>query len=164
MKGYVLTVERRIAAPPDPIFDILSDASKHPLIDGSGMLQGLSGIDRDNGRAEPLHLGSTFGMGMKMGVRYTTRNRVVEFEPGRRIAWQTGPDGTWGRFVAGRIWRYELEPVGDGTLVRESWDITPDHQRVLLKLGGIYSGKTRRNMEQTLARLDAAVTGSVTPG
>lgn len=162
MNGWVLTVDRRIGAPPEPIFDILSDASKHALIDGSGMLQGLSGSDAINGAAEPLHLGSTFGMGMKMGVRYTTRNRVVEFEPGRRIAWQTGPDGTWGRFVAGRIWRYELEPTSDGTLVRESWDITPDHQRVLLKLGGIYSGKTRRNMEQTLARLDAAITGSVT--
>jgi hypothetical protein len=98
---------------------------------------------------------------MKMGVRYTTRNRVVEFEPDHLIAWQTGPDGTWGRLVAGRVWRYELEPGDGGTLVRESWDITHDHQRVLLKLGGIYSGITRRNMERTLARLDAAVTGSV---
>ncbi len=164
MKGYVLTVQRLIAAPPEPIFGILSDASKHVLIDGSGMLQGLSGSNAPNGEPEPLGLGSTFGMGMKMGVRYTTRNRVVEFDPDRRIAWQTGPDGTWGRLVAGRIWRYELEPTNGGTLVRESWDITPDHQRVLLKLGGIYSGKTRRNMEQTLARLDAVVTGSAAPG
>ncbi|MGB7052135.1 MAG: SRPBCC family protein [Acidimicrobiales bacterium] len=161
MKGYVLTVERFIEAPPTPIFDLLSDPSKHALIDGSGMLQGLSGKKDSTEGTEPLGLGSTFGMGMKMGVRYTTLNRVVEFEPNRRIAWQTGPDGTWGRFVAGRIWRYELESTNDGTLVRESWDITGDHQRVLLKLGGIYSGKTRRNMEQTLARLDAAITGSV---
>ncbi len=40
MKGYVLTVERVIRATPEAIFDVLSDASKHPLIDGSGMLQG----------------------------------------------------------------------------------------------------------------------------
>jgi uncharacterized protein YndB with AHSA1/START domain len=161
MKGYVLTVERFIAAPPAPIFDFLSDASKHPMIDGSGMLQGLRSTNGSTDGTETLGLGSTFGMGMKMGVRYTTLNRVVEFEPNRRIAWRTQPDGTWGRLLAGRIWRYELETTKDGTLVRESWDITGDHQRVLLKLGGIYSGKTRRNMEQTLARLDAAITGSV---
>ncbi len=39
-----------------------------------------------------------------------------------------------------------------------AWDITPDHQRFLLKLGDIYWGKTRRDMERTLARLDALVT------
>ena len=95
---------------------------------------------------------------MKLGVRYSTVNRVVEFEENRRIAWQTGPEGAWGRLVGGRIWRYDLEPTGDGTVVRESWDITPDHQRSLLKLGDIYSNKTRRDMERTLARLDALVT------
>ena len=63
------------------------------------------------------------------------------------------------RLIAGRIWRYELEPEDGGTLVRESWDITPDHQRVLLKLGDIYSGKTRRDMERTLERLSEVVTG-----
>jgi hypothetical protein len=153
MKGYVLSVDRKIRATPEAIFDVLSDAAKHPLIDGSGMLQGS---------AEPgsqrLHLGSTFGMGMKLVMRYSTVNRVVEYEENRRIAWQTGPTGGWGRVMAGRIWRYQLEPVDDGTLVRESWDITPDHQRMLLKLGNIYSNKTRRDMERTLARLDALVT------
>ena len=69
-----------------------------------------------------------------------------------------GPKGKLERFVAGRIWRYQLEPRAVGTLVRESWDITTDHQRVLLKLGDIYSGKTRRDMELTLARLDTLVT------
>jgi len=162
MQGYVLTVERLIAAPPAPIFEILSNADLHARIDGSGSLQGLADGAEANRQGKRLTLGSTFGMGMKMGVRYTTFNRVVEFEPDRRIAWQTGPEGTVGRFLAGRIWRYELEPSDGGTLVRESWDITHDHQRLLLKVGGIMPGKTRRNMQQTLARLDAAVTGSVT--
>jgi uncharacterized protein YndB with AHSA1/START domain len=156
VKGYVLSVERVISAPPEAIFEVLSNAGRHSSIDGSGMLQGNSS-EAD----EYLALGSTFGMGMKMGgVRYRTESRVVEFEANRRLAWQTGPSGAWGRYVAGRIWRYELEPTEGGTLVRESWDITSDHQRVLLKLGGIYSGKTRRDMERTLARLDSVVTGS----
>ena len=42
MKGYVLTVERMIRAAPEAIFDVLSDAAKHSLIDGSGMLQGTA--------------------------------------------------------------------------------------------------------------------------
>jgi len=153
MKGYNLPVERLIRASPEVIFDILVDPSKHSLIDGSGMLQ-----EANDAGATRLALGVTFGMGMKMGVRYSTVNTVVEFEENRLIAWQTGPKGKLEPYVAGRIWRYELEPQGDRTLVRESWDITGDHQRALLRLGDIYSRKTRRDMELTLGRLDALVT------
>ncbi len=154
MNGYVLLVEKEIPVPPETIFDVVADASKHRLIDGSGMLQGAT---QDG--SHRLALGDTFGMGMKMVLRYSTVNKVVEFEENRLVAWQTGPTGTWGRLVGGRIWRYELEPVTGGTLVRESWDITPDHQRSLLKLGNIYSNKTRRDMERTLDRLNELLTG-----
>jgi uncharacterized protein YndB with AHSA1/START domain len=153
MKNDVFTVERVISALPDPIFDVLADPAKHPLIDGSGMLQGAN-----DAASTRLALGVTFGMGMKMGVRYSTVNTVVEFEENRRIAWQTGPKGKLEPYVAGRIWRYELFREGERTRVRESWDISSDHQRVLLRLGDIYSKKTRRDMELTLARLDALVT------
>jgi uncharacterized protein YndB with AHSA1/START domain len=154
MKTNVFTVERQIRASPEVIFDVLADPSKHSLIDGSGMLQGAV----EDAAATRLALGVTFGMSMKMGIGYSTVNTVVEFEENRRIAWQTGPKGKLEPYVAGRIWRYELEPRDAGTLVRESWDITTDHQRVLLRLGDIYSKKTRRDMELTLARLDTLVT------
>ncbi len=148
MQGYVLSVEHTIPSQPEPIFAVLADAAKHTLIDGSGMLQGAKEHE-----PERLTLGSKFGMGMKLGVRYSTVNKVVEFEENRLIAWQTGPEGFAGRLMGGRIWRYELEPAGEGTLVRESWDITPDPMRVLLKVGDIYSKKTKRDMERTLERL-----------
>jgi hypothetical protein len=118
------------------------------------MLQGAV----EDEAATRLALGVTFGMSMKMGIGYSTVNTVVEFDENRRIAWQTGPKGKLEPYVAGRIWRYDLEPRDGGTLVRESWDITTDHQRVLLRLGDIYSKKTRRDMELTLARLDTLVT------
>jgi hypothetical protein len=153
MDGTVLTVERMIRATPEVIFAVLAEPARHSLIDGSGMLQGASDVT-----PQRLALGTTFGMSMKMGVHYSTVSTVVEFEENRLIAWQTGPKGKLERFVAGRIWRYELEPRGESTLVRESWDITTDHQRSLLKLGDIWSGKTRRDMELTLARLDTLVT------
>jgi uncharacterized protein YndB with AHSA1/START domain len=155
MKSNVFTVERMIRASPEVIFDVLADPAKHSLIDGSGMVQGVA----KEGESARLALGVTFGMSMKMGISYATASRVVEFDENRRIAWQTGPKGKLEPYVAGRIWRYELEPRDDGTLVRESWDITGDHQRFLLRLGDIYSKKTRRDMELTLARLDALVTG-----
>jgi hypothetical protein len=159
MKGYVLTVERVVPESPEAVFDILADVSRHHLIDGSGMLQGAN-----DGNPQRLALGDTFGMGMKLLVSYSTVNRVVEFEENRRIAWKTGPTGFMGRIVAGRVWRYELTPVDGGTLVRESWDITADHQRSLLKLGDIYSGKTRRDMERTLDRLTELAGGAGSAG
>jgi hypothetical protein len=91
-------------------------------------------------------------MSMKMGIGYSMVNTVVEFEDDRRIAWQARPPGFLGRIAAGRIWRYELEPVGGGTKVRESWDISEDHQRRMLKLGGL-PAKTEANMARTLERI-----------
>jgi hypothetical protein len=72
MKNNVFTVERLISAPPEVIFDVLADPAKHALIDGSGMLQGAS-----EASSARLALGVTFGMGMKLGVRYATVNTVV---------------------------------------------------------------------------------------
>ena len=59
-----------------------------------------------------------------------------------------------GQALGGRIWRYELEPVDGGTLVRETWDITEERgkQRVIRGAGG-----TREAMEQTLERIATLV-------
>lgn len=152
MTDWVLTVQRRIAAPAETVFEVLADPAKHRLIDGSGMLRGA----HEQG-GERLSLGAKFGMNMHLFINYGTVNRVVEFEENRRIAWRTGPEGPTGRWVAGRIWRYVLVPEDEGTRVLESWDITGDHQRALLKFGGIYWRKTRRDMERTLERLDQLV-------
>jgi len=158
VEGSVLTVERLIRVPPEVIFDVLADPAKHSLFDGSGMLQGATGVG-----SQRLSLGTTFGMSMKLGIRYSTVSTVVEFEENRLIAWQTGPKGRLEPYVAGRIWRYVLEARGDSTMVRESWDITTDHQRFLLQLGNIYWNKTRRDMELSLARLDTLVTAPDSP-
>lgn len=147
MDGYVLSVERTIEASPEAIFALLADASRHQEIDGSGTLRGNKA-----GGPEPLSLGSVFGMSMKLGVAYSMRNTVVEFEPGRRIAWQAEPGGFLGRISGGRIWRYDLELAEGGTLVRESWDLTQDHQRAFLRLGPTPKS-TARNMEKTLERI-----------
>jgi uncharacterized protein YndB with AHSA1/START domain len=149
MHGSVVSTERVIAAPPEAIFDLVADASRHPDIDGSGNVKQVK-----SGSPERLSLGSTFGMSMHMGIGYSMYNTVVEFEENRRIAWQTHPRGFVGKFVGGRIWRYELEPVeGGGTRVRESWDISEDHQRALLRLGKL-AEQTRAGMDRTLDRIE----------
>ncbi len=148
MDGNVVTVERVIPAPPEAIFGLVADASRHPDIDGSGTVKQAKADT-----PERLGRGSQFGMDMQMGVKYSMVNTVIEYEENRRIAWQARPPGFMGKFLAGRIWRYELEPVDGGTRVRESWDISEDRQRPFLKLGGL-PAKTRKNMEKTLERIE----------
>ncbi len=150
----VVTVERVIPAPAEKIFAVLADPSQHPVIDGSGTVQHTKGE-----AATRVGLGDTFGMSMRMGVPYSMENVVTEFEPGRRIAWSARPPGWLSKYLAGRTWRYELEPVEGGTRVRESWDISTDKQAFLLRRGYVRS-KTRENMEKTLERLEAHVTGA----
>ena len=147
MGDTVVSVERVIKAPAADIFAIVANPSRHPEIDGSGSVKQLK-----QGAPEQLALGTTFGMSMKLGVPYSMSNRVIEFEPDKRIAWQTTFAGPLGRFIGGRIWRYELAAAGGGTLVRETWDITKDKQRFMLKAGPV-GKQTKDAMTKTLERL-----------
>ena len=147
----VVTVERVIPAPPEKIFDLIADPDRHRDIDGSGSVVGAKG------GSQRLALGSKFGMSMRIGVPYSMVSTVIEFEENRRLAWQTRGPGRIGARVGGRIWRYELEPVDGGTLVRESWDVSTDHQGAFLKRGALPE-RTRRNMEATLRRIEELLT------
>jgi uncharacterized protein YndB with AHSA1/START domain len=154
MEGHVVSVERVIAAPAAALFAVVADANRHPDIDGSGTV-----IRTTSGAAAPLTLGSTFGMSMKRGLPYSMSNTVIEFEPDRRIAWQTVFSGFFGRYIGGRIWRYEFEPMDGGTLVRETWDISQDKQGRFLKLGKL-STQTAESMTMSLQHLADIVTAS----
>ena len=147
MDGDVVSTEKVIKAPPEAIFALLTDASRHPDIDGSGTVK-----QAKSDAPERLSLGSTFGMSMKMGIGYSMVNTVIEFEDNRRIAWQARPPGFFGKVSAGRIWRYELEPTDGGTLVRESWDISQDKQSAFLRRGKVGSA-TADAMTKTLEKL-----------
>lgn len=147
-----VTVERVIPAPADRIFDLLVDPAKHLEIDGSGTVQRA----RSGGRR--LRLGDSFGMDMKLGARYSTRNEVVELEEDRRIAWRTLAPAPLSRLFTGRTWRYELEPVEGGTLVRETWDLSTEAP-VARPLVRRMAGQTRRNMTRTLERIEQVVAG-----
>ena len=142
----VASVERFIPAPAEQIFELLANPARHRDIDGSGTVR-----DADTGAAR-LTLGATFGMSMKAGLGYRMENEVVEFEEGRRIAWQPRPSVKFmRRFAGGRIWRYELEPAEGGTTVRESWDISQEvHARMVRPM----RGATVKAMAATLERIE----------
>ncbi|GAB3003613.1 SRPBCC family protein [Mycobacterium bourgelatii] len=151
MEGKTVSVERVIKAPPDKIFALLADAGKHSTFDGS------ESVNHSTAESVPLSMGSKFGMAMRgrietLFIPYRTTNTVVEFEPNRRIAWKTTGAGG---LIGGRIWRYELSPVGDGqegTLVRETWDVSEDKQPWLITRGSMPK-QTADGMRATLERI-----------
>lgn len=150
----LISVERRIAAPAEQIFDLLADPRRHQEIDGSGTV-----LDADVDGPERLSMDARFAMNMKMGLKYRMVNHVVEFEENRRIAW--APIPVMGKrelgFIGGRIWRYELEPTDDGgTLVRETWDASREKGWFVLRLMKV-PAKTRDAITATLERLESVV-------
>ncbi len=147
-----MSVQRLIPAKPEAIFDLLADPAGHVLIDGGDSVRNA----RSGGRR--LGLGDAFGMDMHLGTAYSTRNEVIEFEENRLIAWRTVAGGFIRPFIGGRVWRYELEPREDGTLVRETWDISGEAltSKPFVKQ---MANMTRRNMEKTLERIEEILTG-----
>jgi hypothetical protein len=158
MSETSVSVDRVIKAPASAIFAIVADASRHPEIDGSGQL-----VKAKGDAPEQLHLGSVFGMSMKLGLPYTTKSTIIEFDPGRRIAWQTSLSGPLGRFVGGRIWRYELEETPEGTKVTESWDISQDKLAFVLrnqKVGQQFAGSMSKTLDKLAALTEPAASAS----
>jgi uncharacterized protein YndB with AHSA1/START domain len=123
-----VTVSRRIEAPLDVVFGIISDPRQHANFDGSGMV-----IEADASASSPIgSVGCVFRMNMhndEMG-NYGMDNTVVEFEPGRRIIWQ--PKLAWATREediaevgdsAMQLWGYEVEADGAAaTVVTEIFD------------------------------------------
>jgi uncharacterized protein YndB with AHSA1/START domain len=136
-----VSTERLIAAPPERIFEVLADPRQHCVIDGSGT------VKRIRSAPDRLSLGAKFGVAMHHYVPYPITNKVVEFEEGRRIAWQ---------HLAHDVWRYELEPQGDATLVRETFDWTNGRGGKLIEMLGVPK-QNLESMEKTLERLAAHV-------
>lgn len=134
----IVSVERRIESPPEPIFDLLADPAMHYRFDGSDTV--LEGLDSN---PERLSLGSRFGMKMRLVVPYQITNEVVEFEENRLIAW---------RHFGHHIWRYRLEPDAGATVVTESFDWASSRFPPMYEWVG-YPARHEVGMTETLERL-----------
>ncbi|ATG56257.1 ATPase [Brachybacterium ginsengisoli] len=121
-------VSRTVPAPPEAVFDLLTDPARHHETEPTDWVRGP--LEKDP--APLTEVGQEFGIEMfheNAGGRYDMHNRVFAVEPGRTIAWrpgQHGPDGTWGS--GGWTWRYDLAPEGAGTRVTLTydWSAVPD--------------------------------------
>jgi hypothetical protein len=155
-----VSVSRRIEAPADTLFGLLTDPAMHTVIDGSGMLRAplpgsvISGV------------GSAFTMSMhndEMG-NYEMTNHVVEYELNRQIGWEPvlsaasrPEDVAEIGDRAGHKWAFELTPIDPGTtVVTETFDCTraPEWLRKVLDNGNRWVG----TMTTTLERLDTLST------
>ena len=107
-----VSVTRRVAAPAERVYAIVSDPAAHVEIDGSGMLQ--APID-----PRPItEVGQTFDMEMDrrpLGdipdmAEYTVRNTVTRVEPGRLVEWTVGAVD---RDPVGHRYGWEVVSAGD---------------------------------------------------
>ena len=142
MYKRIFTDSRVVPAPPEEIFALLADPTRHAEFDGSGTVQ------RVVTGSGPMQLGSQFKMAMKMyGFPYKTTSTAVEFEENRRIAWCH-----WGK----NRWRYELEPVEGGTRVTETADFTTSPAINRFMAAVAYTPESfKTNIDATLDRLVA---------
>ena len=89
----------------------------------------------------------------EIGPTYWTTCRVTACEPGRTFGFEV--------LVGNRAvnnWRYEFEPVGDGTDVTESFSIpVPAFLRPTSFLGYLRKRRNMRDMRTTLERIKGVV-------
>jgi len=108
----VVSVGRDIEATPEAIFELIADPARQPEWDANGNLT-------EAATGQRVHaVGDVFTMTIMTGAQ--RHNHVVEFEEGRRIAWQPAEADSP---PPGHLWRWELEPLGPGrTLVTHTYD------------------------------------------
>jgi uncharacterized protein YndB with AHSA1/START domain len=159
--GPNVSVSRTIAAPAAEIFAVLADPSRHAEFDGSRMVRAAVG-------SRPVTaVGDVFVMEMYYGElgEYLTRNRVVEFVPDRKIAWEPAPGDEQGALAAGvtigeapgHRWIYELRPLGPAsTEVVETYDCSRATDEVTTAIDHGRAWLT--SMTRSLERLDALCT------
>jgi Polyketide cyclase / dehydrase and lipid transport len=147
-------VQRRIAADPASIFQVLADPQGHVAIDSSGMLMSATG-------APVTAVGDSFVVHMdreslndypEMGL-YDVTVTITRFDPDREIAWtilgQIRPQ-------IGHVYGYTLAPDGDGTLVTSYYDWSQIDQT--WKDAGIFPVISEAALRATLGILARTVT------
>jgi uncharacterized protein YndB with AHSA1/START domain len=99
----IVRASREIAAAPHVIFELIADPAQQPRWDGNGNLTEAAAGQRVHA------VGDVFRMMVHSGT--VRENHIVEFEEGRRIAWLPSEEG---KAPPGHLWRWEIEPLGDG--------------------------------------------------
>ena len=108
----VVRASRDVAAPPETIFELIADPARQPGWDGNENL-----AEAPEGQ-RVRQVGDVFTMTLTNGK--VRENHVAELDEGRLLAWKPASPG---EPPAGHLWRWTLEPQGDGTTrVTHSYD------------------------------------------
>ena len=131
-----------VDAPAEEVFAFLTRPANHAELSGDESVKG----DR-HGPEQLTGVGDKFGMSMKMyGLPYRITNTVVEFEPGRKVAWC---------HPGKHRWRWEVEAKeGGGSVVTETFDLSPSPLKPVLKVLG-FPERHRANVEASVAKVAA---------
>ncbi|WP_330231747.1 SRPBCC family protein [Nocardia sp. NBC_00508] len=110
----IVSASREIAAGAAEIFELIADPAQQPRWDGNDNLSEAASGQRVR------VVGEVFSTTLTNGA--VRENHVVEFAEGSRIAWRPSEPG---KEPPGHLWRWELEPVGEGrTRVTHTYDWT----------------------------------------
>ena len=157
-----IEVDRRIAAEPAAIFDVLRSPDGHVAIDASGMLMSAEGepaaavgdrfvvhMDRDSLRDFPLG-------------EYDVTVVIETYEQDREIAWSI--DGTIQPPI-GHIYGYHLESIDGGTRVTSYYDWSDLHENYRELAKDVFPVISETNLRATLGILARTVApGAPRPG
>ncbi|MFX0537659.1 SRPBCC family protein [Ornithinimicrobium sp. Y1847] len=147
----VVRAEREIAAPAEQIFELIADPARQPEWDGN------DNLDQAPQGQRVRAVGEVFTMNLTNGK--TRENLVSEFEEGRLIAWQPGSPGAG---PAGHLWRWELEPLDEGsTLVTHIYDWSKLTDPARMERA---KGTTSRMLQASIDRLAQVAEGDVADG
>jgi uncharacterized protein YndB with AHSA1/START domain len=142
-----ISEERHVAAPPAEVYAVVSNPAEVATL--SPECQRVRWLDDPSGSP----VGARFrGYNRHGAFRWWTTATVTAAQPDRRFAYRVAVAG-----VPVAEWAYELEPSGEGTLVRES--TTDLRGRLLALTGPLTTGvrdreeHNRRGMRETLERL-----------
>lgn len=147
-------VVRVVHASPDEVYRLISDVTRTPEYSPE-----VVQCTWQDGATEAV-VGARFAAKNKVGrgPAWTNHPVVTLAEPGRAFAVSRTEKG------AGTIvWRYDLEPHPDGTLIRQSYEVASPVTRLgWFIIGILYGLKDRRaglraNMDASLARLAEVV-------
>ena len=149
MKGSVTV---RIAAPPDRVWDLVSDVTRIGEFSPETFeAQWLDGADAP--RPGARFRGHVRRNGR--GPVYWTTCTVTTADPGREFAFSVGGLGG----ATANTWRYRLEPAPDGTDVTESFEMPATlANRIYWSVAGHARLRTNLDgMRATLERIKAVV-------
>ncbi|HEY4557896.1 MAG TPA: SRPBCC family protein [Enteractinococcus sp.] len=100
----IVQASRTVNASAAEIFELIADPARQPEWDGNDNLAEAPAGQRITGSDQEFT--------MKLTNGESRTNYVVEFEEGRRIAWNPAPTGEQPR---GHLFRWELSPIDEHT-------------------------------------------------